>query len=63
MENKLIIAASIDGDSTEQITNTMTVRELINTLSGFDDDTKVYLSIYNGSVYYGGIQDYSFSEE
>lgn len=62
MENRVIIEASREGYSTDQIRNTMTVQELIDILSEYDADAKVYLSHDNGYTY-GGIRRYDISEE
>ena len=62
MENKVIIEASRDSYSLDQITNTMTVQELIDILSEYDADAKVYLSHDNGYTY-GGIREYKISAE
>ncbi len=61
MENKVIIEASRDGYSLDQITDTMTVQELIDILSEYDPNSKVYLSHDNGYTY-GGIRQYNISE-
>lgn len=64
---KLILAAERSGYSTDQIGRTMTVSELIDYLSQFDDDMPVYIGNdkwSNGSYYtYGGITWESFDEE
>lgn len=62
MATNVIIEATIDVYSTEQVRNTMTVKELIDILSEYDDDAKVYLSHDNGYTY-GGIRYGSFSEQ
>lgn len=41
--NKIIINASRQGYGTDQIRHTMTVGELIEFLSDYDEDTPVYL--------------------
>lgn len=61
MENKVIIEASRDGYSLDQITDTLTVQELIDILSEYDPNSKVYLSHDNGYTY-GGIRQYNISE-
>ena len=66
MKKNLIIAAERAGYSTDQIGRTMTVGELIEELSQYDEDTKVYIGNdkwSNGSYYtYGGITWESFEE-
>lgn len=62
MANNVIIEASREGYSTDQVRNIMTVREPIDYLSGLDEDAKVYLSFDSGYIY-GGISCGSFSEE
>ncbi len=61
MENKVIIEASRDGYSLDQITDTLTVQELIDILSEYDPNSKVYLSHDNGYTYVG-IRQYNISE-
>lgn len=62
MEDKVIIETLRDGYSIDQVRDTMTVQELINILSDFDADAKVYLSFDSGYTY-GGIKDYNISGE
>lgn len=62
MTTNVIIEATRDGYSTEQVRNTVTVKELIGILSEYDEDSKVYLSNDNGYTY-GGIRYGSFSEQ
>lgn len=62
MATNVIIEATREGYSTEQVRNTMTVKELIDMLSEFDEEAKVYLSHDNGYTY-GGIRYGSFSEQ
>lgn len=50
----VFIEANREGYAVDQISNTMTVSELIECLSQFDDDAKVYISNNNGYTY-GGI--------
>ena len=50
----VFIEANREGYAVDQISNTMTVSELIECLSQFDDDAKVYISNDNGYTY-GGI--------
>lgn len=62
MATKVIIEAVREGYSTEQVRNTMTVKELIDVLSEYDEDAKVYL--FHDNVYtYGGIRYGSFSRQ
>ena len=56
-----MIEASRDGYSLDQITDTLTVQELIDILSEYDPNSKVYLSHDNGYTY-GGIRQYNISE-
>lgn len=62
METNLIINAVNEGYSTTQVNSTMTVGELMDYLSQFEEGTKVYLSFDNGYTY-GGIKDDNFSDE
>lgn len=62
MKNRLCIEGRRNGYSPEQCGETMTVRELIEYLEQFDDDTKVYLSNDNGYTY-GNIDNTSFYDE
>lgn len=62
MATNVIIEAAREGYSPEQVRNTMTVKELIEILSDYDEDAKVYLSHDNGYTY-GGIRYGSFSEQ
>lgn len=54
MESKVIIRADREGYAPNQIRETMTVSELIEALSDFDENAKIYLSHDNGYTY-GGI--------
>lgn len=64
----LRIETLCEGYGIDQIRKTMTVGELIELLSEFDEDTPVYLSFDNGYTY-GGITesrveiDYSNEED
>lgn len=49
------------GYSTDQITDTISVRELIDILSQFDGDAKIYTSHDNGYTF-GGIHEEDFEE-
>lgn len=60
MATNVIIEASRESYSPEQVRNTMTVKELIEILSEYDEDAKVYLSHDNGYTY-GGIRYGNFS--
>ena len=62
MATNVIIEALREGYSPEQVRNTMTVKELIEILSEYDEDAKVYLSHDNGYTY-GGIRYGNFSEQ
>lgn len=62
MATNVIIEAAREGYSPEQVRNTMTVKELIEILSDYDEDAKVYLSHDDGYTY-GGIRYGSFSEQ
>ena len=62
MATNVIIEASREGYSPEQVRNTMTVKELIEILSEYDEDAKVHLSHDNGYTY-GGIHYGNFSEQ
>lgn len=61
MATKLIINTERQGYSTEQITRTITVGELISFLEDYEPDTEVYLSFDNGYTY-GGIQQHNLEE-
>lgn len=58
----LLLEAKRTGYGTDQISNTMTVGELIAFLQDFDEDTKVYISNDNGYTF-GGITYDSFRDE
>ena len=47
----IFIEGRRDGYSIDQIRRTMTVGELIDFLSGYDEDTEVYLNNDNGYTY------------
>jgi len=55
------LATSRDGYSPDQCGKTLTVQQLIDILSGFEPESKIYLSNDNGYTY-GAIRDYSFDE-
>lgn len=59
---KVLIETNRTGYSTDQVDRTITVGELIEMLSEFDEDAKIYLSNDNGYTY-GGIWYNSIYEE
>lgn len=59
---KLIYSTFREGYGTDQIRKTMTVGELIDFLSQYDEDTPLYLSFDNGYTY-GGITEDRFEED
>lgn len=59
---KLIYSTFREGYGTSQIRRTMTVGELVDVLSQYDEDTPVYLSFDNGYTY-GGITEERFEED
>ena len=63
MEQSVIkIEAKREGYSINQVSNTMTVGELIAYLEQFDENDKVYLSHDNGYTY-GGISESDIDED
>ena len=58
---ELIISVHRDGYGTDQIRATMTVGELIDFLSDFNEDLPIYTSHDNGYTY-GGISIWDFEE-
>ena len=58
---KVIMETHRRGYSTDQITDTISVRELIDILSQFDEDAKIYTSHDNGYTF-GGIHEEDFEE-
>lgn len=58
---KVIMETHRRGYSTDQITDTISVREMIDILSQFDEDAKIYTSHDNGYTF-GGIHEYDFEE-
>ena len=58
----LCLEAKREGYSTYQVERTMTVREMIEFLQQYDDDTPVYISNDNGYTY-GGIMENNFYEK
>ena len=59
---KLFLEGNRNGYSPEQCGRTMTVGEMIEWLSQFNDDTSVYLRNDRGYTY-GSIRENDFSEE
>lgn len=59
--SKIFINAKRDGYGTDQVGQTMNVRELIAFLEQFDDETPVYLR-HDGGYTYGSITEYNFEE-
>lgn len=59
---KLLIQTFREGYGIDQIRKTMTVGELIDFLSNYDEDTPVYLSFDNGYTY-GGITESRFEDD
>lgn len=57
----LILEVSREAYGISDVRRTMTVAELIEFLSDFNDDTKVYVSHDNGYTY-GGIRESAFEE-
>lgn len=64
MANKLVLTIDgrRDGYALDQIENTMTVGELMNLLSDYDEDTPVMINNDNGYTY-GAVRWDSFREE
>ena len=58
---RLFIAANRTGYTPEQVNHTLTVRDLIDALSGYSDDTPVYLK-HDGGYTYGGITEWCFED-
>lgn len=56
------LETSRDGYSPDQCGNTLTVQQLIDILSGFEPEAKIYLSNDRGYTY-GAIKDYSLDEK
>ena len=59
---KLFIEGRRNGYTPEQCGETMTVGDLIEWLSQYDEDTEVYLNNDRGYTY-GNIDEFSFSED
>lgn len=59
---KLFIEGRRNGYAPEQCGKTMTVGELIEFLSQFDENVELYLR-NDGGYTYGNINEYSFNEE
>ena len=51
-----------EGYAPDQCSSTMTVGELIQYLSQFDEDSKIYFSNDNGYTY-GSLKDYQIQED
>lgn len=62
MKEILILDAEREGYSVKQINRTVTVGELIGILTGYDEDTPIYLSHDRGYTY-GGIRESRFHIE
>lgn len=62
MKEILILDAEREGYSVGQIKRTVTVGELIEILSEYDEDTPIYLSHDRGYTY-GGIRESRFHVE
>lgn len=58
---KVIMETHRRGYSTDQIADTISVRELIDILSQFDEDAKIYTSHDNGYTF-GGIHEDDFEK-
>ena len=59
---RLFIEGRRNGYGPEQCGRTMTVRELIEWLEQYDDDTEIFLKNDRGYTY-GNIDEWSFEEE
>lgn len=59
---KLFIEGRRDGYSPEQCSETLTVGQMIEILSQYDEDMEIYLRNDRGFTY-GSIDEYSFSED
>lgn len=62
MQSIIYLEAGRDGYGISQILETMTVGELINYLSQFDENAPIYLS-HDGGYTYGAITQRRFEEE
>jgi hypothetical protein len=62
MQSIIYLEARREGYGIDQISETMTVGELIGYLSQFDEDAPIYLS-HDGGYTYGGITQRRFEEE
>jgi len=62
MNRVLYISANSEGYGIDQIRHTMTVRDLIDSLEQFDEETQVYLK-HDGGYTYGGITQWCFEED
>lgn len=61
MDDVLVLKTERQGYGLEQLGTTMTVRELIEFLEQFRDETEVFLSFDNGYTY-GTIDENDFEE-
>ena len=59
---KLFIRGKREGYDTEQCGRTLTVRELIEILQDYDEDTKIYLNNDNGYTF-GSIREGDIYED
>ena len=62
MQEKIIMSVHREGYNTDQISNTMTVGELIEWLGHFNENAKIYTSHDNGYTF-GGICKSHFKED
>ena len=59
---KLFLNTKRNGYSTDQCGQTMTVKELIELLDQYEDDTEVFLK-NDGGYTYGSITEWDFEED
>ena len=62
MQSIIYLNASREGYGIDQVVSTMTVGDLINHLSQYDEDSLIYLR-HDGGYTYGGITDNQFQED
>ena len=62
MKRVLYIDAQREGYGLDQVRHTMTVGDLIDYLSQFDEEAQVYLR-HDGGYTYGGVTMHSFEED
>lgn len=62
MKRVLYIDAHREGYGIDQVRHTMTVGDLIDYLSQFDEEAQVYLR-HDGGYTYGSVTMYSFEED